>query len=95
MKMRAFGGPYIVQSPLATKLQPLRMHKKRYWQTDRKHALIQKKWTKRWGQKSVPCCYQITDPATGERTIVVHPEIAKTLTVRLKPTYPNTWERMF
>lgn len=65
------------KSPYATKAEPVRLHKKRRSQSASYHRRIQKKWTKRWGVRQVPCAYMIDNRVTGGhgRTLVVHPSL--------------------
>ena len=70
-------GPLCVKSsPFATKTEPVRIHKKRSNQRNSYHIRVQKKWTKRFGTKQVPCAYVIDNSVLGfpGRTIVAHPE---------------------
>ena len=70
------GGPVRVhESPYATSAEPERKHKKRHNQNEAYHRRVQKKWTKRWGTKQVPCAYLINNAALGGvgRTMVAHP----------------------
>ena len=69
-----FGGLRVVESPLAmTQPVPNRRHKKRRNQTEAYHRRIQKKWTKRFGTKQVPCAYQIDGGRFGLGSMLVLP----------------------
>lgn len=70
------GGTLRVQeSQYATKTEPEKSHKKRRNQSEAYHRRVQKKWTKRWGTKQVPCAYLIDNSVLGlpGRTLVAHP----------------------
>lgn len=68
-----FGALRIVESPMAVQSVPKRSHKKRRNQTEAYHRRIQKKWTKRWGTKEVPCAYQINGRQFGMDNLLVVP----------------------
>lgn len=53
-------GVRVIYSPLALQKtnEPRRVYKRRKWQSERKAALVQKKWTKRWGLVEVPAIYK-------------------------------------
>lgn len=68
-----FGALRIVESPMAVQSVPKRSHKKRRNQTEAYHRRIQKKWTKRFGMKDVPCAYQINGGRFGLGSILVLP----------------------
>lgn len=68
-----FGALRIVESPMAVQSVPKRAHKKRRNQTEAYHRRIQKKWTKRWGMKQVPCAYQIDGGRYGLGSYLVLP----------------------
>lgn len=63
----------IVESPMAVRTVPVRQHRKRRNQSATYHARIQKKWTKRWGTKEVPCAYQINGRQFGMDNLLVVP----------------------
>jgi hypothetical protein len=63
----------IVESPMAVRTVPARQHKKRSNQTPAYHARIQKKWTKRFGTKQVPCAYQLNGKQFGMDNLLVVP----------------------
>lgn len=71
----AGGSVRVHESPYATRAEPERKHKKRRNQSEAYHRRVQKKWTKRWGTKQVPCAYLIDNAALGGRgrTLVAHP----------------------
>ena len=68
-----FGALRIVESPMAVQSVPKRAHKKRRNQTEAYHRRIQKKWTKRFGMKQVPCAYQIDGGRYGLGSMLVLP----------------------
>ena len=68
-----FGALRIVESPMAVQSVPKRAHKKRRNQTEAYHRRIQKKWTKRFGMKGVPCAYQINGGRFGLGSILILP----------------------
>ena len=68
-----FGALRIVESPMAVQSVPKRTHKKRRNQTEAYHRRIQKKWTKRFGMKDVPCAYQINGGRFGLGSILILP----------------------
>lgn len=57
--MANFCGLRVHESPYAVQTVPLREHKKRHNQSEMYHRRVQKKWTKRWGTKQVPCAYML------------------------------------
>jgi len=69
------GSLQVRESQYATMTEPVRAHKKRRNQRETYHRRVQKKWTKRWGTKQVPCAYLIDNGALGlpGRTLVAHP----------------------
>lgn len=71
----AGGSVRVHESPYATRAEPEQKHKKRRNQSEAYHHRVQKKWTKRWGTKQVPCAYMIDNAALGGsgRTLVAHP----------------------
>ena len=73
--MFAGGALRVRESQYATKTEPTMAHKKRRNQSEAYHRRVQKKWTKRWGTKQVPCAYLIDNAAIGlpGRTLVAHP----------------------
>ena len=68
-----FGGLRLVEHPMAVRSVPVRVHKKRRNQTEAYHRRIQKKWTKRFGMKDVPCAYQINGGRFGLGSILILP----------------------
>ena len=72
-----FGPMAVRQSPLVTRTEPTKVHKHRRSQTDAYHKRIQKKWTKRYGTKQVPCAYVVDNACLGGfgRTLIVHPSL--------------------
>lgn len=70
-------GVRIQESLYATTTEPVRLHKKRHNQSASYHRRIQKKWTKRWGVRQVPCAYVIDNRVIGGhgRTLVAHPSL--------------------
>ncbi|MDM0041862.1 hypothetical protein QTI05_22670 [Variovorax sp. J22R193] len=73
--MNHFSGIQIRESLLALTTTPARPHKKRRNQSAHYHARIQKKWTKRFGVRSIPGAYAMKDPWTGAQIIVAHPAV--------------------
>ena len=73
----AFEPTEVRQSPLAMRTVPVKAHKLRHAQTEAYHKRIQKKWTKRYGTKQVPCAYMIDNTYLGGfgRTLVTHPSL--------------------
>lgn len=63
--MNLFAGIRVVESPLCEFTVPVRKHKKRRWMTDRYHARIQKKWTKRFGMKKEHVAFMVNPRAAG------------------------------
>lgn len=76
-----FGPMTVRPSPLATCTEPVKAHKQRRSQTKAYHKRIQKKWTKRYGTKQVPCAYMIDNTYLGGfgRTLVAHPSLLRGL----------------
>lgn len=76
-----FGPMAVRPSPLAMRPEPVKKHKHRHAQTETYHKRIQKKWTKRYGTKQVPCAYMIDNTYLGGfgRTLVAHPSLLRGL----------------
>lgn len=66
----------VVESELAVREVPQRVHKKRRNQSAKYHARIQKKWTKRLKTKKVPVAYMLRQ---NGQILVAHPSIAQEL----------------
>ena len=66
-------------SPYAYTYEPVKKHKHRSNQRASYHRRIQKKWTKRFGTKKVPCAFFFNGAALGlgPNGIVISPETAK------------------
>lgn len=85
-----FSAMSVRASPLATDTKPIKQHKYRRGQTQAYHARIQKKWTKRYGTKQVPCAYVIDNSVWGGRgkTLYAHSSLVDQLCATTKPTSP-------
>lgn len=62
-------GYKFIQSPNAVRLEDNRIYKKRKWMTEGHYNRLKKKWSKKYGQKAIPCIYKVG----GE--ILVHPSL--------------------
>lgn len=78
--MNIYGMP-IVESVLAVTREGGKLLPFKSWHRRRGYAKrIQKKWERKYGPVICkPAAYEIRDPATGQRMLVVHPEIARQL----------------
>lgn len=79
--MGLLSGIRIHSSPYAYTYEPIKKHKHRSNQRDSYHRRIQKKWTKRFGTKKVPCAFVVNGSVLGMGFdgMIVPPEMAKSL----------------
>lgn len=66
-------GTPVFSNHLATTTEPIRKHNKTQSMSESYHNRVQKKWTKRYGTKQIPCYY------VTPRGIIAHPSVLEQL----------------
>jgi hypothetical protein len=64
---------------------PAREYKRKRWQSQRKAALVQKKWTKRFGYKMKPCIFKTPNG------FIAHPSFKEKLQAAIQVTHNHPW----
>ena len=96
----------VIKSAHAVTTEPVRVHPKKHWMSERYHSRIQKKWNKRFGIESKPAAYIMEDkmlvhPAIYDdlvreingREILTKPKLHQVEKMRFHPSYGIPIER--